>query len=274
MSQSTRYESNGIDGTPPVKQQDASRFGAALLGLALLTAVGSFGTWSGVRPRRVFSHVYFPQAVGRGIQNWEGQGWMTLTLAIVSAAFVITALAHRTNPPRVIAMTLMAAVVAVATYNVIDILHWYYSGPYLTFFVGWGLWLCLGSATFGVVSSSACGPMAVRAKTTLRHVHLFHVPAALHCCLYITRIETPKNDATAHDEHHAARFPSRPRSHPPDTATVERFLDPSLTDPCRNESSYMSVRLLPLCVKREQCKLGTNGSEVRTDSLCLCAKWK
>jgi hypothetical protein len=128
------------------------RFGAVLAAISVLVDIGSFGTWSVLQPRRVatYSNLNFHLPFSRGIQSWQGQGWMTLALAVFSAAFVLLAVAKSKSEARVVAVSLLAAVFVVTTFNVIDNLFSYGDSTGLSFLVGWGLWLAFSSAILGV----------------------------------------------------------------------------------------------------------------------------
>lgn len=137
--------------TPRLLHPNDLRFGAVLAAAAVLVGIGSFGTWSVLQPRRVATYIYtYVPPVHRGIQSWQGPGWVTLALAFFSAIFVLLAVAKSMSEARVVAVALLAAVVVVAAYNVIAVLYWFGSGSVgISFSVGWGLWLCFSSAILG-----------------------------------------------------------------------------------------------------------------------------
>ena len=97
---------------------------------ALLIAVGAFGSW-----------VAADSAVDlRGI---EGDGVLTLAIALVIAATLIVARLRRATPSRWTLLGCAVLVVAIAAYDIVDVLGTDF-GP-LGGTVGWGLWLTLAA---------------------------------------------------------------------------------------------------------------------------------
>jgi hypothetical protein len=111
--------------------------------------VGSFGSWAD----RISVHLP-PDVVStgtgyRGIVDWEGPGWLTLGLAVTVLAALAVSRARPTGSARVVAATLFGAEALTSIYNAVALSLWY-QFRYLSYSIGWGLWLCLTCSVLGL----------------------------------------------------------------------------------------------------------------------------
>jgi hypothetical protein len=124
-----------------------------LLGFAALIAISSFGTWITTDYPSPFTFRPVPHAMMGTSSQVGGQGWVTLILALAAGLGAAIGFSRRLRSPYVIAGTLFGSVVVVAAVSVLELRRKYVDPvpPYGS--IGWGLWLCLGSAAVALIYS-------------------------------------------------------------------------------------------------------------------------
>ena len=126
------------------------------LSCALLLGVGSFGTWSSSHLNPLPAHWSVSVSLHsmRGIEHWEGVGWMTLLLAVVVAFALVFGITRGSSAVSVIIASLFGAALIISGVWILGYLVWF-SPPAFTYSIGWGLWLCFCASLAGLALGSA-----------------------------------------------------------------------------------------------------------------------
>jgi hypothetical protein len=122
---------------------------ALLLSFASLVFVGSLGTWLTLRTLSPIGSVRYHES-GTALL---GEGWTTLILAVAIVLAVVASIQLRSKVVYASATSLFGSIL-VLTVVAVDEIPNSYPRVFATS-VGWGLWLCIGSAAAGLATSLA-----------------------------------------------------------------------------------------------------------------------
>jgi len=124
-----------------------------LIGLAILVAVGSFGSWASLHGTGILS---LPRSASiQGTSRLAGGDcWITFSLAVLFAIGSVVALMKHSKVAYIVVASLSGSVILVAFVAMSDLPSWYTVPHLFAGSIGWGLWLCLVSAAIACIAAT------------------------------------------------------------------------------------------------------------------------